>query len=321
MKQYDKFFEPLTDLTGKGYYDKLLTGKVTYTKKKEDKSCKVIHKSQFEDKDGNLTHFGEAQLEAESSSFKTNITFSNAKFSLDSFIKEATNILGYKQPYNVGVKFEVPFPKPEDQMLGIYYKLNDLHSGVEKCCNYSTQIRADFKKDNYSNPVLEWQNLFKFKSLFAGFKAKFNTNLSPKFPECEKMLGFLNQNFLVYAKYATKNMACKEGKATLGLYATKACPVKVEIGGEGSLDLSKLHEAENAFSKMFTGSIAAKLSDDVGHGVQFKLDNNIMFSTSLFVKPFANLKLTLLDTFNPLKLITDPKEINYRCGFSAEWDI
>ena len=36
MKLYDKFFEPITDLDKKGFFaDKLLTGKVTFTKKRQ----------------------------------------------------------------------------------------------------------------------------------------------------------------------------------------------------------------------------------------------------------------------------------------------
>jgi hypothetical protein len=324
MKQYDKFFEPVTDLSGKGFYaDKMLTGKVTYTKKKEDKSCKVIHKSQFEEKEGVISHFGEGQMEAESKSIKTNFTFSNAKFSLDSFMKEEMNLCNCKQPYNVGVKYELPFAKPDQQMFGLYYKLNDLHSGADKCCNYSTQLKAETKKESYATPVLEWQNLFKFKNFFAGCKTKFNTSLAPKFPECEKMLGFQNENFLAYAKYVTKDMKCKEGKATLGLYATKTCPnknVKCEVGGEASFDMSKLNESENVFLKMFSGNLCGKLTAE-DHGVQFKFDNNLVLSTALFVKPFSQLKLSVSDSFNPINLFKEPKDINYRYGFSAEWDI
>ena len=325
MKQYDKFFEPVTDLSGKGFFsDKFLTGKLTYTKKKEDKTCKFIHKSQLEEKEGKISHFGEGQVEGECKHGKTNFTFSNAKFAIDSFYKGEMGLCNETQPFNAGVKYEIPFSDPNKQLFGLYYKLNSLHIKTDKCFNYSTQLKAETKKESYKTPTLEWQNLFKFKTFYGGCRTKCNTSLAPKFfAECEKMLGFQNENFQAYAKYLCKEMKCKDGVATLGLYATKTCTkknVKCEVGGEGSLDLSKRGESENVFAKMFSGNLCAKLTGD-DHGLQFKFDHNFVLSTSLFVKPMSQLKLTVSDSFNPVNIFKDAANIKYRYGFSAEWDI
>ena len=327
MKLYDKFFEPITDLDKKGFFaDKLLTGKVTFTKKKADskknETCKLIHKSQLEnDKDGKLSHFGEGQVEAECDCGKLNMTFSEKKFSVEGNNKSEMNLHGHKQPYNVGMKFELPFDKVENQMGNIFFKLNGIRLFTQDTYNHSEQIKVECTRGNFPKPTIEVMGLNHFKNFYIGKIVKFNTSLAPMFPLCEAMIGFKNANFQAYAKYAIENLQFL-GKPTLGLYATRFCEknkVKFEVGGEGSFDLKK-KTATDPIEFNPAGFLAVKMTGD-DHGFQMKYDVKNVLTTAFFVKPMKELKLTVSDCFNCLNLFKDQKSLGYRYGFGAEWEI